>query len=56
MATIQKRKNKKGTVRYEIQYYKDGARKTISLDSGYDERQAKRVKTQLEELLVCLLW
>jgi len=54
MATIQKRKNKKGTVRYEIQYYKDGARKTISLDSGYDERQAKRVKTQLEELLVCL--
>lgn len=54
MATLAKRKNKKGTVRYEIQYYTEGGRRSISLGSAYNEKQAKRIATHVEALISCV--
>ncbi|MBQ2850543.1 MAG: tyrosine-type recombinase/integrase [Thermoguttaceae bacterium] len=54
MATLAKRKNKKGTVRYEIQYYTEGGRRSISLGSAYNEKQAKRIATYVEALISCV--
>lgn len=49
MASLIKIKNRTG-YRYQIQVCLQGRRKTLSLDSGYSDSQARRVQTHLEAI------
>ena len=54
MATLNRKKNKNGNIRYEIQFRQNGERRTLTLGAKYDERNAELAKINVEALLECV--